>query len=156
MEGNDVVICNDDIAILTPQWLDIFQEHLDTKRGMVAAVGPVSNNILKKQLMDYVGTEIQELPYLSFCCIAISREALQVGGGLDERFGNGPFDDLDWSERAKAKGFKLLVDRRAWVWHYGSQSMQTSSGLQNRDQARALLLEKHPHVEDHLPKSISR
>jgi len=150
-DEDDVVVCNDDIAILTPQWLDVWQEHLDTKRGAVGAIGPISNNVLNMQRIGYRAAEIQALPFISFFCVCLAKEALQAVGGLDERFGNGPFDDLDWSERAKAEDFILLVDRRVWVWHYGSQSMERSPDSQDRAAARALLVKKHPTVEEHLP-----
>jgi len=145
-DGDDVVVCNDDIAILTPQWIDVWQEHLDTKRGHIGAIGPISNNVLSMQRIGYRGTEIQALPFVSFFCVCLAREALQKVGGLDERFGNGPFDDLDWSERAKAEDLLLLVDRKVWVWHYGSQSMAKSPDSQDRVAARALLAEKHPGI----------
>lgn len=55
--------------------------------------------------------------YLIGCCMMISFEALEEVGYLDEAFFGGA-DDLDYSIRARLKGFDLVVAHDVFVWHH--------------------------------------
>lgn len=59
----------------------------------------------------------RDVDYLSFFCVVVSREALDAVGLLDERFGLGTFEDDDYCRRARAAGFRLVLDGGSWVWH---------------------------------------
>jgi len=86
------------------------------------------------------------MPYrLDFCCVALSRKAYEILGGLDEAFGPGYFEDFDYSLRAKRAGFDLLVAENVFVYHEGSASFGRASRAKKALMARnrRLLLERH-------------
>jgi GT2 family glycosyltransferase len=93
---------------------------------------------------------------LDFCCVAMRREVYDTLGGLDERFIPGYFEDFDYSLRARAAGFDLLIADNAFVYHEGGGTFgrmsDTKRQLANRN--RTYFLEKHgaatpmPHERD--------
>jgi GT2 family glycosyltransferase len=59
---------------------------------------------------------------LDFFCVAIPRAVLNLVGGLDEDFGRGYYEDLDYSLRVKAAGYRIGVAEGIFVYHRGSSS----------------------------------
>jgi GT2 family glycosyltransferase len=55
--------------------------------------------------------------------VATKTQVLHKVGLLDERFGWGGNDDLDLSIRIRRAGWKLLINRKAFVFHYGSRTL---------------------------------
>jgi hypothetical protein len=62
------------------------------------------------------------VPKLSGFCLLMKRAVYDKIGGLDERFGLGPFDDDDLAERARRAGFELAVAHDLYVHHFGSRT----------------------------------
>ena len=93
---------------------------------------------------------------LDFCCVAMRRAVYEQVGPLDERFIPGYFEDFDYSLRARAAGFDLLIDDGAFVYHEGGATFgrmsETKRELARRN--RGYFLEKHglatpmPHERD--------
>lgn len=53
-------------------------------------------------------------------------------------------------------GLRHLGDEgKVWVWHCGSQLMERSLDSQDKEQARAFPLEKHPQAEKYGPRPTS-
>lgn len=133
-------------AIVEPHWLSkmirIMNE--DPKIGMV---GPVSN----------VATEFQTsfrragrfpVPYLSGLCMLFRRDVFEGVDGFDEEFIGGCFEDWDFCERAKKKGWNCVVDGNVYVHHYhrayrGRQESNDALTLANRDR----FFNKHPELK---------
>jgi GT2 family glycosyltransferase len=93
---------------------------------------------------------------LDFCCVALSRDAYDKVGELDEAFGRGYYEDFDYSLRARQAGLELGVLEGAFVYHQGSVSFKVL-GRDTRNliaRNKALLLKKHgggvrfPHSRD--------
>jgi GT2 family glycosyltransferase len=61
---------------------------------------------------------------LDFFCVAIPRRVIEKVGLLDESFGRGYFEDLDYSLRVKAAGYQLLVAEDCFIYHRGSSSFK--------------------------------
>jgi GT2 family glycosyltransferase len=59
---------------------------------------------------------------MDFHCVAISREAINKVGLLDEEFGRGYYEDFDYSLRVKLASFDLRVAENVFVYHRGSAS----------------------------------
>lgn len=116
--GADVVLSNDDVVPLTPEWPALIAQHR-ADYPQVAAIGARSNYVLQRQSIRHQGPRLEEVPTLSFFWVWIRGEALADVGLLDEQFDPGGWDDIDWSVRARKKGWKLLLDRRILVWHWG-------------------------------------
>jgi len=82
---------------------------------------------------------------LDFCCVALSRDAYEEVGELDEAFGRGYYEDFDYSLRARQAGLELGVIEDAFVYHQGSVSFK-SLGKETRNliaRNKVLLLKKH-------------
>lgn len=117
-----VLLLNDDTRITDPDWLDVMVEMVE--RPEVGAVGPVSNYVMGVQdfRLDNLPDE-HEAPFLIGFCMLIKNEAFKKVGKLDEAFGMGTNDDLDYSMSLKEAGYKLLISRKVFVWHYGARSI---------------------------------
>lgn len=61
-----------------------------------------------------------DVPWLIGCCVLIRRELIDEIGLLDEGFGLGYFEEVDYGFRAREKGRGLLVDRGTFVYHGGA------------------------------------
>jgi GT2 family glycosyltransferase len=92
---------------------------------------------------------------LDFFCVGLRRSVYEAVGGLDEAFSPGYYEDFDFSLRAKAAGFDLLVAENVFVYHEGGGSFRASpekKALIARN--KRLLLQKHgretwlPHLRD--------
>jgi len=119
---NDVLLLNSD-AFVTRGWLTRMSACMVRKGA--GLVGPCTNNCKGKQrhalrmngLVRPWFRRTQQVDYLSFFCILISRRVIRDVGLLDERFHYGMFEDDDYCRRACAAGFRLFIDGRTWVWH---------------------------------------
>lgn len=160
--GDIIILLNSD-AFPTPGMLGRLVEHFkqDMKLGMV---GPVTNAAGNEQCIytnasDSMAEKTHEglryassnecdilLAYrLDFFCAAIPRYVLDQVGLLDEDFGLGYYEDLDYSLRVKAAGFKLGVAENIFVYHRGSTSFgklprQTKELLKRN---KRLIVQKH-------------
>ncbi|HSM98608.1 MAG TPA: glycosyltransferase family 2 protein [Gallionella sp.] len=136
--GDILILLNSD-AFPTPGMLARLADHFahDARLGMV---GPVTNAAGNEQcIYTRAGTmeeKIREgLLYaangghetlsayrLDFFCVAIPSHVFKQVGGLDEDFGRGYYEDLDYSLRVKAAGYRLGVAEDTFVYHRGSSS----------------------------------
>lgn len=160
--GDIIILLNSD-AFPPPGMLGRLAEHL-ARNNDLGMVGPVTNAAGNEQCI-YSGTDssIEEkikaglhyatsggsdilLAYrLDFFCVAIPRRVLDQVGLLDEDFGRGYYEDLDYSLRVKAAGFRLGVAEDTFVYHRGS----TSFGKLPRETKELLKHNKHLIVQKH-------
>lgn len=159
--GDIIILLNSD-AFPSPGMLGRLVEHFvhDTQLGMV---GPVTNAAGNEQCIYTSAGSPEEktdegLRYASsgehntllayrmdFFCVAIPRGVLDKVGLLDEDFGRGYYEDLDYSLRVKAAGFKLGVAEDTFVYHRGS----TSFGKLPRETKELLKRNKRLIVQKH-------
>ena len=69
---------------------------------------------------------VHDTGYANGCCMLIKRELIEKNGGLY----NGYFayyEDLDYSYRAKAAGYRIVVDQRAQIYHKVSATAKKSN-----------------------------
>jgi len=88
----------------------------------------------------------QEVRYPGFFSVAFRREALVDVGLFDESFGIGYYEDDDWSERARQRGWCVGFAGGAFVHHSESKSfglLGTSRLGELRAAAQARFREKH-------------
>ena len=159
--GDIVILLNSD-AFPSPGMLGRLIEHFacGTQLGMA---GPVTNAAGNEQCIytksDSMEGKISEgLRYassgecetliayrLDFFCVAIPRHVIEQVGLLDEDFGRGYYEDLDYSLRVKVAGFKLGVAEDAFVYHRGSTSfgkmLDETKALLKRN--KSLIVQKH-------------
>ena len=81
---------------------------------------------------------LEETGYLTGCCLLATADAWRKVGLLDERY----FiyaEDADWSLRARAAGYRLLLVPRARVWHKVSAASGAASPWKIYQRLRANL-----------------
>ncbi len=141
LKSEYVVLLNPD-TVVTHEWLEKLLRHF---KPNVGAVGPTSDyvaglqriqnylpkrlfkindfcslsKILENNIHKYVETKL-----LIGFCIAISSEAIQKVGLLDEALFLGN-DDLDFSWRLRLAGYRLLVATDTFIHHAGQVSFKT-------------------------------
>jgi len=142
-----VLFINNDIEIPQGQklWLDMMVSGLEHER--VGAVGPISNFVMGLQHTDYNKTILMTEHFTKFLigfCMMVKREVIDKIGGLDERFGLGGNDDLDYSLRIREAGYRLKILRNVFINHKGFKSLGKlySSYKQVEDLTRPKLVEK--------------
>lgn len=84
----------------------------DTKVG---AVGPATGIAMGYQA--FPGPDVQDVKLLIGFCLLLRKSVLTEVGGVDESFGHGG-DDLDLCARLTDAGYRLLLDRRVFVFHH--------------------------------------
>lgn len=115
-----VMWLNDDVQVLPHDYgwltkmLNCFQ--LDSR---IAVVGPSSNNIMGFQTTNYVHLPpAVETTYLSGMCMVSPLEIVKEMFPLDCCEAGG--DDLDFSMRLTAAGYKICICRRSFLLHFCS------------------------------------
>lgn len=159
--GDVIILLNSD-AFPSPGMLGRLAEHFahDAQLGMV---GPVTNAAGNEQCIYTNAGSPEEktneglryassgecetlLAYrLDFFCVAIPRHVLDQVGLLDENFGRGYYEDLDYSLRVKTAGFKLGLAEDTFVYHRGS----TSFGKLPRETKELLKRNKRLVIQKH-------
>ncbi len=139
------LLLNDDTQITDPFWLERMVQTLESDDA-IGAVGPTSNYVLGWQSVEYSAhlPMQHDTKFLIGFCMLISNRALAKVGLLDERFGMGMNEDLDYSIRLAEAGYRLLVDRSVFVLHYGSGSIKRldESFADQEMRTRQMLLNK--------------
>jgi GT2 family glycosyltransferase len=142
--GRRLLLCNSDTR-LNPGALSRLMAALDSDPRLGLA-GPVSNGAfnssmqlaagLPPPLRSFSGTELgrfdafgaelgalalpcAEAGWLMGFCTLLRREALEATGPLDEGFGFGYMEEVDYAIRARRAGWKLAVVPDAFVFHGG-------------------------------------
>ncbi len=142
--GRHLVLLNSDVAV-TPGWLDRLLAVLERRPGC-GLVGPVTNRISGPQQvpvaydqrtlagLDRFAARVAReeagrddpLWRLVGFCLLLRREVVERIGGLDERFGQGNFEDDDYCLRALLAGFGARVARDCFVHHWGGASFRAA------------------------------
>lgn len=111
-----IIICNNDIEFIDPHWLDHLLRPL--KEGY---------DISSIRTTDTDGwiTEDKITEDDKFGSIwAMKRIVYDTIGGLDESFGKGYFEDLDYHERARRTGFRIAKNHAGLVEHRGKATFR--------------------------------
>jgi len=81
-----------------------------------------SFNIACRKWQSEYKNEYEKTPVLTFLCVALKKDVIDTVGILDERFKIGICEDLDYSIRILQAGYKSLVNRECFCFHFGSQT----------------------------------
>ena len=138
--GEYIVLLNNDTKILGNNWLSMLEKPFSNPS--VGLTGPVKAN------RDDLGRD-----YLLFWCVMIKQEVFNKIGQLDEAFGIGYHEDVDFCIRAENAGYQLVEVSSFPIFHVGGGTFASIFG----DSAKRLeehlpyLYSKHPRAEPTLP-----
>jgi GT2 family glycosyltransferase/MoaA/NifB/PqqE/SkfB family radical SAM enzyme len=144
--GDFVVILNND-TLVTPGWLAGLLKPLAIDEG-VGITGPMSNFVSGSQMVDNSPLHFPDPDKVDFgrlaaysgefrnsyketygetdciigLCMAMRRGMIETIGGFDGRFYPGNFEDDDFSIRTRLAGYKLLICRDTFIYHFGSRT----------------------------------
>lgn len=133
--GSQVVLLNNDV-IVTSGWLRRMLSALyhDSRIGLV---GPYTNCTAGPQRLGVSYTDpqdaddfawqwsaarsgqVREVAAVMGFCLLIRREVIEQVGFLDEAFGIGLCEDVDYCRRAAERGFRSVIAEDAYVHHFG-------------------------------------
>lgn len=145
---NNILFLNND-TIVTPNALFWLRMGLYEDES-IGAAGSVSNNVGNEQKVEKEFNSVEE--WLSFSlqnntlaenayknkiwlsgfALLVKRNVLDNVGLFDERFGIGNYEDNDLGVRILMAGFRLVLCRNSFIFHYGSQSFRKDVEAFNR------------------------
>jgi GT2 family glycosyltransferase len=114
--GNIIVICNNDVVFLQPQWLEELIKPLKLGYSIASIRTTDSDGWLTEDKI----TEGDKFGSIW----AMKRDVYETIGGLDETFGKGYFEDLDYHKRAEDSGFKIAKNHAGIVEHIGKATFR--------------------------------
>jgi GT2 family glycosyltransferase len=90
-----------------------------------------------------------DVEFVTGAALAISREALETIGPLDEGFWPAYYEDVDWCFRARAAGYRVVYQPEAVVTHHESTTTNALSHERKQalNQGRLRFLLKHWTVD---------
>jgi len=124
--GRYVLWCNNDV-LFEPQWAE---KMVGCFRGNIGAVGPTSNYIMGRQKFIFNhGHKIESAPFLIGFFLMFRREVIDIVGDVDERFGLGGSDEMDYIIRMKRDlGMECVICREVYIHHFGSKTLWDIAG----------------------------
>ena len=121
--GDYYCFLNSDTVVI-PNWLEEAMKAFDDKQ--VGLVTPTFTEMPPRQVygqddnFEYVSDPLS----LKGVCFIISKEAIEKVGKWDESFGLGGGDDNDMCHRISEAGYKLVIAKKSYIYHYGSASFR--------------------------------
>ena len=143
-EGVYLLFLNNDVEILTPQWMEEMLQICQQKdvaitgaklyypddtiqhAGVVLGLGGIAGHIMCKASREdpgYFGrtVTVQEISAVTAACMMIRTEDFHNVGGFDETF-QVAFNDIDLCMKVRAAGKKIVFTPYAELYHYESKS----------------------------------
>ena len=143
-EGMYLLFLNNDVEILTPQWMEEMLQICQQKdvaitgaklyypddtiqhAGVVLGLGGIAGHIMCKASREdpgYFGrtVTVQEISAVTAACMMIRTEDFYNVGGFDETF-QVAFNDIDLCMKVRAAGKKIVFTPYAELYHYESKS----------------------------------
>lgn len=142
VDGEIVVLLNNDLEVITPGWLEELVSHAirpgvgavgamlyypdDTIQhaGVVLGLGGVAGHIYSRQPRGTSGAHgraalVQDASAVTAACLAVRREVFLEVGGLDESL-RVAFNDVDFCLRLLAHGYRNIWTPFAELYHHES------------------------------------
>lgn len=161
--GDHVLLLNDDVSPIRPDWLDAMMAHLaDAAVGVVGAkllyldgtvqhggvimgLAGLCEHAHRHQSGDaqgYAGRAVlaQELSAVTGACLLVQRHVLEQVGGLDEGYPSA-FNDVDLCLRVREAGYSVVFAPEAVLHHrelhtYGSHYAAERASFEDAEVAR--------------------
>lgn len=138
--GEYLCLLNNDAAFTGP-WAKRLTAPL--MAGERVVISPIVDNIgqpCQRLGHQWAPGRLAEVGMLFFVCAVMRRELFNELGGMDERFGWGNGEDVQFCEAVKELGGRLLVEPAVFVTHRGSVTFLAALGAEGYQQ---LLADNH-------------
>ena len=114
---------------------DWFIKMKDAFSGGIGAVGPISNYVMGRQAAIFNhGQRWEAAQFLIGFCLLFRREVIDIVGDVDERFGVGGSDEMDYILRMKKDtGLQCVIARDVYIHHFGSKTLWGYAGGSSND-----------------------
>jgi GT2 family glycosyltransferase len=164
--GRDVVLVNSDVVV-GPEWLDRLTDAATsadniatatalTNHGTILSVphrnrphrslppGLTAAEAARRVAAGSLGLR-PSIPTAVGHCVYVRRAALDLVGPFDEGFSPGYGEEVDFSQRAVAHGFRHVCADDVFVFHRGGSSFGTSPEVaQRRERHEAVVRHRYP------------
>ncbi|MFA6314974.1 MAG: glycosyltransferase [Candidatus Paceibacterota bacterium] len=144
--GDYYCFMNND-TVVTPGWMDEMLKAFEDKD--VGLVSPTFWGTGDRQSVDWNNGDqfdnVLDPTSIIGVCYLISKECMYKVGVWDESFGHGG-EDFDMTIRVQNADYKLVIARRAFIYHYGGASTRIVIG-NDLDKVRKNQMEKIMMVE---------
>lgn len=121
----DFMRMDDDVRVCQSDWIKTMQSNFADPT--IGSVGPISNFVMGSQLFVRQGLPmVHDAPFLVGFCHLTRKEAMAKIGALDENFPFNGTDDL--CLEVEKHGWRNVVDRRVFVYHFGATSSKKLGG----------------------------
>ena len=161
--GSILCLMNDDIKIITTDWLEKLVVRLQLNRvgavgvmlyypnetiqhaGVILGMGGVAGHAFRgmaRGSAGYFGRARleQDLSCVTAACVAVRREVFEELNGFDERLAIA-FNDVDFCIRLREKGWRIIWTPEVEHYHLESQTI----GHHDSERARSGLSKRSPH-----------
>ena len=129
----------DSDVTVAPGWLSAMVDLAD-KHPEIGMLNPSSNNFNQVPpggvtLDDYAGSLVRlkdrymEVGHCISFCMLIRAEVARKIGFIDEDYILALYEDTDYSMKASSAGYRCVIARGAYVWHYGHGSTGRIKGI---------------------------
>ncbi len=133
-------------TVVEPGWLGKMMKAMEMNER-VGIVGPLSNKTNPEQMNKDRTDTIGIAQRVSGFCMLFRREVWEELGGFDENFKGGTFEDWDFCERARRKGWHVIIDGTTYIHHFYKRFRKNDfDGYVKTNEN--LFFEKHPLVKD--------
>jgi GT2 family glycosyltransferase len=145
VDGEQVVLLNNDITIITPDWLEALLEHAqrpevgavgaklyypdDTVQhgGVIIGIGGIAGHAHKYCQRDDSGYFdrlhlIQNLSAVTAACLMVKKSVYEQIDGMDEQHLSIAFNDVDFCLRLREKGYLNIFTPYCELYHHESKS----------------------------------
>lgn len=143
-ESDWILVINSDIRFPGGSLSRLLQAlgDLDTSIGIVAPLSSNAGNgqvlvgghatfeqveVVSRKLVAQESRCLMPIYRADFCCVAVRGSLWKMLGGLDLCYGRGYFEDFDFSLRARALGYKIVVCEDCLVFHEGGSSFKSEA-----------------------------
>ncbi|MBI2426859.1 MAG: glycosyltransferase [Candidatus Kerfeldbacteria bacterium] len=176
--GEYLLILNDDIEVLTPEWMTAMLEYAQLPDigvvgaklyypngllqhvGVVMGIGGGASHVFVKRPKDEPGyfssaKVIRNYSVVTGACCLTKRALFENLGGFDEQFAI-DYNDVDYNLRVRAKGYRVVFTPYAELIHYESISLGSRAGKTERPEEKLLrtrwakVIQRDPYYNPHL------
>lgn len=122
-----ILLLNNDTLVLQSNFLTNLLETLVSEEN-IGIVSPCTNFICTNEARC---SNIESLPkdiiehkgHIAAVCWMIKRSTINKIGMFDEAYLTGAFEDGDYCQRILNAGYKIMIDRHSFLFHYGSRTV---------------------------------